>query len=432
MKSALEGTYQTIFTPRPIISDILGTTDKRKIGEVTKKIYAAYPKELKPKTETPLTNLLAGKSPETGYGPAYDIAASVSDVILFAPYPERFATLIAKPIRAIRSLFVKEPKPTKKAPLTEEYTPQRLPVSRFPSALPEGELVEFQKQRSIQVTKPIKPIELEREYTPQRLPVSRFPATYGVTKTGYAETKLSLGRGIVKFPKEGGATIRRFTGPKPPTKPTKEIETKISKGLLLLMEKPQFKEPFTSTKIALGTSDKILQIRGGKVISDTLTKRKTKPSTETFFIPQSRSTITEQTRRYPPSSKLTLPTLSLLQYSKEQTKISQEITQKTEVKQPSKLKTEVTTFTIQKPTTRLEVTPRLTTKEKQKEKYGYPPFFPTRQTPLLKQPQREIPKQPQKLIEVPKEPPPKLILAFPPLPQPRPKKRAEPKEKKPI
>ena len=521
----------------PLITKPLRLMGKEEEADkIVKQLNPSYEKYVQPPPgPTVLENVIETGQLTTGRGLASDIAGyGTSGLLIAAGVPSIRLTKLKLLLQSVKSLFIKEPKPTVREPLAE-YTPGRYPVSRFPSALPEGELVEFKTQRislgkgltkqpSIQATAPIKTVEAEKGYAPQRLPVSRFPETYGISKTGYEETRISLGRGIIKtpqkqfretrlqlgkgeikrpgkdftketlglgagtvktpprvlgktegppqpvkkelgyapqrlpvsifpetygisktgyeetrislgrgiikFPKEGGTTVKRFTIPKPPTKPTKEIETKISKGLLLLMEKPLERKTFTSTKIDLGTSDKILQIRGGKVISDTLTKRKAKTPSETFFIPSSGASITEETKRYPPSAKLTSPTLSLLGTSKEQTKISQLITQKIEVKQPSKLKTEVTASTIQKPRTRLEVTPRLTTKEKQKERYGFPPYFPTRQTPSLKQPQREIPKQPQKLIEVPKEPPPKLILAFPPTPKPRPKRKAEPKEPK--
>ena len=522
-KSVGKGLYQIgaevglMFVP----PEISGIEDPKKREELRSKLEAAYPKELQPK-ETPLTNLLAGKPPITPYGVKYDIGASAADVILLTGVPQLRLAKIKSVFTAVKSVFTKEPKPTVREPLAE-YTPQRLPVSKFPETFPEGEFVEFKTQRiplgkgltkqpSIQATKPIKPVELERGYAPQRLPVSKFPETYGISKTGYEETKIrlgtgivkyppsrftetqlqlgkgeikrpgkdftketvglgvgavktpprvigktegppqpikeeygytpsrlpvsrfpktlpkgelagyretriSLGKGIIRFPKEGGLTAKRFTGPKPPAKPSPEVESKISRGLLLLMEKPQERKTFTSTKIALGTSDKLLQIRGGKVISDTLTKQKAKPSSDTFFIPQSRSTITEQTTRYPPSSKLIFPkSISLLRSSGEQTSIVKQISQKTTLKEI--------------PLTSLSITPRQTQRQKKKEKYGFPTRFPTRQTPRLDQPLRQRPIEKQIIEEIPPPKPPRVKLLLPELPREKPKKRKEPTEPK--
>ena len=519
LKSAGKGLYQIgaevglMFVP----PEISGIEEPKKREELRSKLESAYPKELQPK-ETPLTNLLVGKPPITPYGPKYDIGATAADVLLLTGVPPLRLTKIKSLFTTVKSIVTKEPKPTVREPLAE-YTPQRLPISKFPETFPEGELVEFKTQRislgkgltkqpSIQVTAPIKTVEADRDYIPQRLPISKFPETYGISKTGYEETKISLGRGIVKtpqkqfsetrlqlgkgkikrpgkdftketlglgvgavktpprvlgkiegppqpiqeeygytpsrlpvsrfpktlpegelagyretrlslgkgiirFPKEGGLTAKRFTGPKPPAKPSPEVESKISRGLLLLMEKPQERKTFTSTKIALGTSDKLLQIRGGKIISDTLTKQKTKPPSETFFIPQSRSTITEQTTKYPPSSKLISPkSISLLRSSGEQTSIAKQISQKTELKEI--------------PLTSLSITPR----QKEKKRSGFPARFPTRQTPRLDQPLRQRPIEKQIIEEIPPPKPPRVKLLLPELPRERPKKRKEPKEPK--
>ena len=306
---------------------------------------------------------------------------------------------------------------------------------------------------------PAGPIEFDPFYI--KPPITGKGLPKGIeTPNNFWSTKKSLGVGITRriYGGESKPILKRY--PRKPTKPDIGTEEKISNALVLLMKDPKLK-PFTETKIPLGVSDKILQIREGKVIQDTITKKKTKLSSEPFS-PPSRLGVggtgfanAEIPIYYPPSTSILLGPIIIPQEQnlESQTQISQEISSPTRLKEtekyqsPTKIKIDSLVIHDLKPkqetkpqlatsllygTTPITIqttaqTPRL--QEKQRTRQPWP--TPLRQPSKLIQPlkEKERSKLIQKLIEPPPKPIPRLIPKFD-LPKERPKKRKELKEPK--
>lgn len=95
LKSAAEGTYTIATAPKPIFV----YDEQKQIKEPFEKALQAYPEELKPKTETPLTkSLREGKPTLTEEGLAHDIGAIYTDVTLAGPGAKQVTPLRYKPI----------------------------------------------------------------------------------------------------------------------------------------------------------------------------------------------------------------------------------------------------------------------------------------------------------------------------------------------
>jgi len=307
-------------------------------------------------------------------------------------------------------LQAKSIQPSGPVKIDKDFRVPRLPAQRFRLTKDDTALYGIRQQRinlgrgigqgGQPIKGPVKPVDIDPNYRVPRLPVSRFD----VLEPSFSSQRISLGIGLSKQIDSGGAVPRPTRITRPPSKPSREDEIRVSRGLISIMKTPVGQ--FTSTKIALGKSEQTLQIRGGKTIQDSISKKKAASSTS-FLIatrPDQIYGIETETIAYPPGTSEKLISRQI-----QRPELKTTITPRQGIITGTKpIQREITTL---KPIqiTRESLRQRQPQRQRERQIFRTPTRTPPRQTPILKQPQ----KQPLKERQILKVPEPKRPILIP-------------------